>query len=1743
MESHLPYPGLRPFFRHEADIFFGREAQTDELLQKLAHSHFVAVVGPSGCGKSSLVRAGLIASLETGLVTSAGSRWRIATMRPGNQPMRALAEALLEDSALGPERAGAPDAAQFLAATLWRGPLGLLEALQETPIEEGANLLLLVDQFEEIFRYRDRGDPDEAHAFVALLLETARRTDIPVYVVMTMRSDFLGDCALFNGLPEAMNESQYLTPRPTREQRRAAIVGPARVFGGDVDPALVNRLLNETGEDPDQLPLLQHLLMRMWTRTRSAGELSANRELLGRPAPALGVEEADTGVYLTMDDYERAGGLFNALSRHADEAWSALDEEQQRIAEVLFRNLCERGPKDRDTRRPVRVDEVAEVAGVGVGAAIEVIDAFRDPHSSFILPAPPAGLEPETIVDISHESLIRLWDRLNEWVRRESESAETYLLLEQNARLWSEGKAALWGSPNLERALDWRRREQPTEQWAARYGEHFELAMQFLKESRRKQKADLVARRRARIRQRALWAGTALLVVTSSLASWALWERSKAQENLRETRAREIAYASLENLRRDPERSLLLALHAASIDTGSETPGREVEDALRRSQHLSRLRYRFESPDAKVTAIAFSPDGRRIATAGNDGTGGIRDTESAEHLGIDIGHEAGSAILDVAYSADGAKLATADVAGVAMVRGIADDGTLSGPPVILGGGEDGEGHEGGINGIAVSPDGATVATAGADGTVAFWNAADGALLAQQPAHEGRANTVVFSADGATLASGGEDGTVVVWDTVTHERLETVARDAAPSEVVSVALSRDGSRLAAGHAGNLTVLWSTDSYEVVDVFGEHNAEVNDVAFSPDGRTLATASADRTVKLWSTGAGKLVNTLYGHRKQVWDVEFSRNGEYIASADAGGTLILWDSGAATGAASFRGHENWVFGVDYDPNRQRIVSSSMDGSVRVWDPITLEEVVAMGGREAAPLEQAQTVSRAVQAADAGGSALAHDDGVVSAVFDATGTRIASASVDGTVKVWDAGTGVLLARYPRAENETFAPMYDVAFDHDGRWLAAVGMEPAPVLVIDLETHAVERIGAGEGDGSGAHAGIVTGVAFSPDGLKLATSSMDGTAILWDAASSAVEHRLEGHGDAVWDVTFSPDGRRLATASYDRTAIVWDVESGESLATLRGHQAPVWSAAFSADGERIATASSDLTAKIWDARSGDELKSLPGHTLGVWNVAFVDDGRRLVTTSLDYTAQVHELSVQKLLHTVRRRVTRAFTGYECRRYLGASGGGCPETAVSLIMAGRNAIENGDVESGIARYRAARSMFPVLRDGEAEYRWAADDLLKVARRAARRLDVDTTIRLLRRANDVGGGLELGAPVEAIRREWLNEANRLLALGDTTKSAALADGILDLPVAPASAGTLVALGDIYRIAGEGDRAVELYRRAQEAEADPESRVHVNASIGIANQAIAQSDFDRAARLVRAVLEAQPDNDYARVTLADVMLRRGEIAGSIEILESVRESSPDYLYAEVALADAYRQAGRIDRSLQQTENVLERHPDYDYALFVLGQGRLAGGDTDGAIEAFSRIGEHQQMYADAVSAIGAIHYDHLHDVDAAHRIFEQAHEAFPDHEGIAANLAEVLLAAGRYDRAASLARERVEFYRRAETPNRDAETALRIIEFSALLLARRRGDAARRLEELIERYNADYESRRERTAASGAPGWSYSGTRHVIEGDPDIAREDKRVIVRLIELVEKNDAPLPRSEFSSTLEQLPARASASY
>jgi tetratricopeptide (TPR) repeat protein len=512
-----PFPGLRPFEPDEDHLFFGREKEIDELLRRLRTTRFLQVIGTSGCGKSSLVRSGLIPALYSGFMAQAGSGWRVLIFRPGEDPIGHLAAALNTPEALGIGGELAGTSRVLLEATLRRGTLGLVEVVRQARIPPHDNLLVVVDQFEELFRFRrsDRvgNSRDEAVAFFKLLLEASNQNQLPIYVVLTMRADFIGDCMEFPGLPEAVNAGMYLVPRMTRDELRSAITGPIAVAGGEIAQRLVLRLLNDIADDTDQLPVLQHVLMRTWDHWET---------------------HRQNGQSIDIADYEAVGTLKHALSWHADEAFDEAGiGRNQQIAEKMFKALTDTFSDLRGVRRPTSVQELAAICEAFEPEVIQVVESFRYPGRSFLTPSVQTPLDSQSIIDISHESLMRCWTRLITWAEEERESATSYMRISQ-AAVWCEDcSGGLWIDPQLEIGLQWKRKNHPTQAWAERYDSNFAQAMDFLDRSEKERETGRKKEhRRKRTLQAFSFAVTVLLLIVGVMFRFARKQANLAEQNL-----------------------------------------------------------------------------------------------------------------------------------------------------------------------------------------------------------------------------------------------------------------------------------------------------------------------------------------------------------------------------------------------------------------------------------------------------------------------------------------------------------------------------------------------------------------------------------------------------------------------------------------------------------------------------------------------------------------------------------------------------------------------------------------------------------------------------------------------------------------------------------------------------------------------------------------------------------------------------------------------------------------------------------------------------------------------------------------------------------------------------------------------------------------------------------------------------------------------------------------------------------
>jgi WD40 repeat protein len=589
----------------------------------------------------------------------------------------------------------------------------------------------------------------------------------------------------------------------------------------------------------------------------------------------------------------------------------------------------------------------------------------------------------------------------------------------------------------------------------------------------------------------------------------------------------------------DQVHSVAFSPDGKRLASGSEDYTVKVWDMATGQQTLT-----LKGHTGGISSVAFSPDGKRLASASWDETVKVWDAATGQETLTLQGHT--GPVNSVAFSPDGKRLASAggewNKPGEVKVWD-AQTGRLT---LTL------QGHTGWVWSVAFSPNGQRLASASHDRTVRVWDLATGQQTLTLKGHTYGVSSVAFSPDGKRLASGSHDRTVRVWDLATGQ--ETLTLKGHTEQVMSVAFSADGQRLASGSGDQTVKVWDmATGLETLTLKG-HTREVSSVAFSPDGKRLASGSEDRMVKVWDAQTGQETLTLQGHTGQVLSVTFSPDGKRLASASGGmdqqlrplpGEVKVWVAASGRQTLTLKGHTGYVSSVAFSPDGKRLASASWDETVKVWDLATCQETFTLKG---------------------------HTGGISSVAFSPDGKRLASASWDRTVKVWDGRTGKeALTLQGRTEQ-----VMSVAFSPDGKRLAS-GSRDGTVKVWDAQT-GQETLSL-----KGHTTGYVSSVAFSPDGKRLASASGDGTVKVWDAQTGQETLTLQGHTAVVRSVAFSPDGQRLASASEDRTVKVWDAQTGQETLTLQGHTGSVNSVAFSPDGQRIASASGDKTVKVWDA--------------------------------------------------------------------------------------------------------------------------------------------------------------------------------------------------------------------------------------------------------------------------------------------------------------------------------------------------------------------------------------------------------------------------------------------------------------------------------------------------------------------------------------------------------------------------------
>ncbi|MEZ4944543.1 MAG: High-affnity carbon uptake protein Hat/HatR [Cyclobacteriaceae bacterium] len=972
-----PFPGLRPFNIDESHLFFGREGQSDEVLLKLSKNRFVGVIGPSGSGKSSFVYCGVLPILYGGFLTDVSPNWEVVVTRPGAGPIDNLAEALLKSS---DDYADADIEDQkikrTIVSTLLRSSsLGLVEAVQQSRRSKDTNYLILVDQFEELFRFKDSTDPgsvDETLAFVNLLMEAVNYEDSPIYIGITMRSDFIGDCAQFPELTRKLNDSHYLIPQMTRDQKRRAVEGPVAVGGANISPRLVQQLLNDLGDNPDQLPILQHALMRTWSYWANYKDYDN--------------EPVD------LKHYEAIGTMSEALSQHANEAYEELDEEQKRICEILFKAITEKRGENFGIRRPTRLNEIAAIADVSENDVAEVIEKFREPGRSLLTPAHGMELGSKSMIDISHESLMRIWIRLKNWVDDEAEAVQMYLRLAEAAAMYQVGKAGLWRPPDLQLALNWQAKHKPTLVWGQRYHPAFERTMVFLEYSRKEFETEQrikeleQKRKLQRARVTAIVFGS-LMVVALMFLVYAIYQQTEAkrQEALAIENAKAATTAQIEAEKQREEAikqkdAAEAATKAAIAAQAAEAEQRAAAEQRRLEAEAAEARAKVQEQLAVKNAKLAQDNEQQARIAEADARAAEAESKRQQYLAIakamaiksielNNNPEQESIIAQQAYNFNTANKGYEYDNDIYRGLYYALKNQPEPHPLT----KSLEAHtKGAARALVTKPNIKYIYSGGSDGKIIQWDYSGSNWVVNKEIAPDRTSTSGYqvysmdlSPDGKKLVAGGlyfadaNNNYVELYDlgnpgaapkiikgfkqaaeniTFTPDGKGFYARDnagysikysdmqtakeviASKEKLSAISMNKQGTKIAgAGDNGNVYVWDLKNNYEIV-TYKMPDTRLTAVSFSPDGSQLVVGN--ERGRVWIYNNGILIRELTGHTSAIEEIKYNHAGNFMATASKDYSIRLWNTKRLTEAPTLLSEHDWVWSVVFSPDDEQLMA-----------------------------------------------------------------------------------------------------------------------------------------------------------------------------------------------------------------------------------------------------------------------------------------------------------------------------------------------------------------------------------------------------------------------------------------------------------------------------------------------------------------------------------------------------------------------------------------------------------------------------------------------------------------------------------------------------------------------------------------------------------------------------------------------------------------------------------------------------
>ncbi|WNG32280.1 CHAT domain-containing protein [Archangium violaceum] len=1208
--SPRPYRGLLPFEPEHRRFFFGRGELERELVLRVRAarvgwgSRFQVVAGASGSGKSSLVLAGLIPRLREDV----RDPWDVAVMRSGGVgTLRTLASQ-------GPGRFGSLGRLRSLLAGLYRPegapptrPATVAEVLQEARLlreaRPGRWLLLVVDALEELLN--EASTPKEREAFVRALWKLAHAQASGVVVVSTLRVESLERCAQVRvdaqgpRLDEVVYSGEHrLFVGPLRGELLArSIEGPARAVGLELEPGLLELLRRDVEQEPGSLPLLSHVMDRLWERR--------------------------VGRVLTQAAYEELGGVGGSLARTGDQLYAELPEAERHQARQLLVRLVDLRGEALKALRPEQ-EELAAAFDAVVEKLVRRRLVVRDADGGT------GGQPGEPWLRIAHEALIRRWERLGRWGQESRGREEEEWAREAEERARRAEEARLRHALEVSRVLQARRLMETEPAMAA-----------------------LVLREVSAPERTPEWHQTALEVLQRGGGEPVVFQGHEGKVELAGFSAdgQWVLSGSEDGTARvwradGTGTPVVLAGHEGGVWSAEFSA--DGQWVLTTSREGRVRMWRADGTDEpivlagheeRVWPTEFSPDGQRVLIVSEDGTVRVAQVDGTEEPVMLRGHEGG--VRSATFSPDGKRVVTASEDGTARVWST-DGGSR---PVVL------RGHERGVRSAEFSPDGQRVLTASEDGTARVWRADGTGKPVVLRGHAGGVASAAFSPDGRRVVTASEDGTARVWRADGKGAPVMLAGHA--GGVWSVAFSSDGKRVLTASGDGTARVWKRDGSEEPVVLAGHEGGVWFAEFSADGKRVLTASEDGTARVWrADGTGKPV-VLAGHVGGVWSAEFSADGQRVLTASGDGVVRVWRADGAGKPVVLAGRGGEVGSGAFSPDGQRVVTASREGTVRVWradgtgTPVVLLGYLAvLWPAELSPdgqrvLIRSREGTVRVWRSDGTGEPVllrGHEEEVWSAEFSPDGQRVLSMSGDGTARVWRADGGgppvVLAGHVGGVRSSEFSPdgqqVVTVAEDGTTRVWRADG-EGEPALIAGPEEE-VER------------------AAFSPDGQRVLTCSREGTVRVWRADGIGEPVVLTGHEGRVERAAFSPDGKRVLTASDDGTVRVWRADGVGAPLVLRAYGGRA-RFSFSADGKRVLAVSEDGMARVWctEEGAGEPIVSL-FHESEVGAAEFDPEGSRILL-STERTLCLWSVGTGRLQTLLREATTGCLSPEQRQRYL------------------------------------------------------------------------------------------------------------------------------------------------------------------------------------------------------------------------------------------------------------------------------------------------------------------------------------------------------------------------------------------------------------------------------------------------------------------------------------------------------------